>query len=652
MNFLNRKMFSNGGGANQEYIIGTDKSINYYDPATFEQQLRSLPESEIFALQNSANSRQISLSPGLQSILNQVISGKQIPAFEDDPSVDTTYSSPLLGRDPVQNTQSYKSIFGDYGRVAKGIYGPVLSSLVRNVMPKEALDDSTYFGIPGIGGASLKSIAEYDSPFFGEGLKGFEETSARGGRTREELDAILREGLQPLPEQQIQDFQSEIDGFVGPTRPGVDVVDTAKVTEVSGPSGPTPITTSETLSIEGGPGSLEARRLAYEKEMIGRDEFGNLLPEGRLEQDDEIATLLDEIKPIEQKVDVDKTEADTLAENAAKFGGLSQDEFRATIDDAAIPKLPEIEMPIVGASIEQQEELRKQNDPISRKLDQPGFFGSDRFLNFIRNVGGELVRTGQFGTGLASGAAKAAEERAARELLADQEERKYQKEIELAKAKAAATNTPEIMKPEKILELNNQVSRDITDFQGGLSAVGFVDYAMDIIKEAQENKEAVGGFKGLMAKMVDKGFAFAGMGRDFDELSADSKVEALTKVVKQKNLQAILGESGRTISDKDRQIIETVFGNLSAFEDPSITLGKLLESRQRLAQSNFERYSNIMTNSSFLNRQGFEGQNFYVNLLPSLQKILGIDPMANQSEIARARFSGKIGGEGIPEIDL
>jgi hypothetical protein len=60
-----------------------------------------------------------------------------------------------------------------------------------------------------------------------------------------------------------------------------------------------------------------------------------------------------------------------------------------------------------------------------------------------------------------------------------------------------------------------------------------------------------------------------------------------------------------------------------------------------------------MTNSSFLNRQGFEGAKFLCNIyLPSLQKILGIDPMANQSEIARARFSGKIGGEGIPEIDL
>ena len=616
MNFLNRKMFSNGGGANQEYIIGTDKSINYYDPATFEQQLRSLPESEIFALQNSANSRQISLSPGLQSILNQVISGKQIPAFEDDPSVDTTYSSPLLGRDPVQNTQSYKSIFGDYGRVAKGIYGPVLSSLVRNVMPKEALDDSTYFGIPGIGGASLKSIAEYDSPFFGEGLKGFEETSARGGRTREELDAILREGLQPLPEQQIQDFQSEIDGFVGPTRPGVDVVDTAKVTEVSGPSGPTPITTSETLSIEGGPGSLEARRLAYEKEMIGRDEFGNLLPEGRLEQDDENATLLDEIKPIEQKVDVDKTEADTLAENAAKFGGLSQDEFRATIDDAAIPKLPEIEMPIVGASIEQQEELRKQNDPISRKLDQPGFFGSDRFLNFIRNVGGELTRTGQMGAGLAGGAAKAAEERAARELMADQEERDYRMKLRLAKAEAdleARNKAAEGMKPSDIKTFTgfeDDIGNALSQFDESERIVSDINQILNVdIKEP-----GAFGARGFLSKINDKIRNAAGYGEtQWEKLDPAVKTQIILDVTAQRSVRQILGESGKTISNLDRDIVARIFGNVNIWTSPAELSKLLTNSRDNIVESMRKDQSTVISRANAIGQGGYNSPALMAN---------------------------------------
>jgi hypothetical protein len=159
-----------------------------------------------------------------------------------------------------------------------------------------------------------------------------------------------------------------------------------------------------------------------------------------------------------------------LADNEAKFGGLSQDEFRATIDDAATPKLLEIERPITDTTIVEEETLRKQNDPVSRKLDQPGFFGSDRFLNFIRNVGGELVRTGQFGEGLASGAAKASEERAARELMADKEERDYRMKLRLAKAEAdleARNKLAEGMKPSDIktfTEFEDDIAGSLSQF--------------------------------------------------------------------------------------------------------------------------------------------------------------------------------------------
>ena len=263
------------------------------------------------------------------------------------------------------------------------------------------------------------------------------------------------------------------------------------------------------------------------------------------------------------------------------------------------------------------------------------------------------------GEGLALGAAKAGEERAARDLMEEQEKKKYKRDLALAvaveKAKSAGDNIPDIMKPEKILELNNNVKRDITDFQGGLAGVGFVDYAIEIIENAEATGKPVGGLGGFIASLVDKGYAFAGMGKDFDSLSADSKVAELTKVVKQKNLQAILGESGRTISDKDREIIERVFGDLSVFESVSSVLGKLKESRRGLAANNAERYSNIQTNSDFLLAQGSYGQRFYTDMLPSLKSILGIDPYASQSASARATFGGQpigTGSQSITDIDL
>ena len=581
-------MFANGGGANQGYVVLTDGSTKYYDPLSFEQQLRSLPDSELFALKNSASAGQISFSPELSVILNTVVSRKEIPLmkdtqeFIDQVAPDNRFSQydPNYGK-----SQSYSSIVKDYPRRAKGIFGPALRGIATALIPEETLQSTPF----------LKDISTYDSPYYGEGagaLTDFRDAEARGGRSKAELDAILGGGL-----DQIQDFQADLN----------DVVDTATVTEVSGPSGPTPITTSETLSIEGGPGSLEARRSAYEQEMIGRDEFGNLLPEGRLEQDDEIATLLDEIKPIEQKVDVDKTEADTLAENAAKFGGLSQEEFRATIDDAAIPKLPEIEMPIVGASIEEQEELRKQNDPISRKLDQPGFFGSDRFLNFIRNVGGELTRTGQMGAGLAGGASKAAEERAARELMADKEERDYRMKLRLAKAEAdlEARNKlaegPSDSMQKELRKVGQEMNADYNDIVSATNTLEIVGRVEDIVN----NKDTTS-FKAFAKELLEKGQSLFDLdgkpsesGKTFEMLEPRTRAKVLLNQIKQKNIRDILGESGKTISNLDRQIVEELVGSISLGKTPQETLEALRITKASIFNNLDAAQNRLKTNAFF-----------------------------------------------------
>jgi hypothetical protein len=597
MNFLNRKMFANGGGANQGYVVLTDGSTKYYDPLSFEQQLRSLPDSELFALKNSASAGQISFSPELSVILNTVVSRKEIPLmkgtqeFIDQVAPDNRLSQydPNYGK-----SQSYSSIVKDYPRRAKGIFGPALRGIATALIPEETLQSTPF----------LKDISTYDSPYYGEGagaLTDFRDAEARGGRSKAELDAILGGGL-----DQIQDFQADLN----------DVVDTATVTEVSGPSGPTPITTSETLSIEGGPGSLEARRLAYEKEMIGRDEFGNLLPEGRLEQDDEISTLLDEIKPIEQKVDVDKTEADTLAENAAKFGGLSQEEFRATIDDAAIPKLPEIEMPIVGASIEEQEELRKQNDPISRKLDQPGFFGSDRFLNFIRNVGGELTRTGQMGAGLASGASKAAEERAARELMADKEERDYRMKLRLAKAEAdleARNKLAEGIKPSDIKTFTgfeDDIGNALSQFDESERIVSDINQILnDDIKDP-----GAFGAKGFLAKINDKLRNAAGYGETkWENLDPAVKTQVILDVTAQRSVRQILGESGKTISNLDRDIVARIFGNVNIWTSPAELSKLLTNSRDNIVESMRKDQSTVISRANAIGQGGYNSPTLMAN---------------------------------------
>ena len=622
-------MFANGGGVNvapNQVVVGNETFT--IDLNRFEQAVREglLDGTDLYPIINAPGAQRGS---EIQRILNEF-------ARVDEPEImPGRLASGFFG---VPSEERAGTLYapGDFGSTLQNVglglqrYG----QSVRNVAA-----DAGNIAAKGLGG-----IADY--------LTGPDIAGAFGGlEAREEAIKKQEEGQTYMPEG---DIFSKVPLM---TQDDVARIRLRQMGDI--------VSLSDTID-------QDIEEITEEKSI---EEMPKGIVEIRnIDPDEDIDSILDKIKPI----DINKTEEESAEDVEKKFEGLeekglkeiTEDMFESIRpgEDPTKPRLfsdtlKTIEDYIPGDYIEgldtppppktKGDGLIKDTDgdPVSRKLDEPGFFGSDRFLNFIRNVGGELVRTGQMGAGLASGAAKAAEERAARELLADQERRKYEREIELARAKADATGA-DIMKPEKILDLNNNVRRDITDFQGGIAGVGFVDYAIDIIEEAIENNEPVGGAEGFFMKMVDKGFAFVGMPQDFDEMSADSKVAELTKVVKQKNLQAILGESGRTISDRDRQIIETVFGDLGAFENPQTTLGKLKQSRQQLAQSADERYQNILTNSSFLGRQGAEGLNFYQRLLPSLQQILNIDPLANQSEIARARFAGGGLESSIPTYDL
>ena len=590
MNFMNRKMFQVGGTVT--YADGRTDNISIED---FTQQISALSDADLFALRNSADAGQIFISPELKTILDSVTDRKSIPITQN------------IGR-PV-SISSLK----DVGRIAKGLYLPAISGLTRQIFSEEQLANMP----------AVRSVAEYDSPFYGEGISGFRETAQRGGRSAEELAAIL----QPS----IQDFSEEVDEILMPQEIQDEVVE--PITRVE----------SETLGQPTDTLEAERRRREYEASLVGRDEFGEILPESRLlpelptEDQNEIDSLIKEITPIETTVNINKTDEQSKAENLVKF------------------EPPELKLTKVDTEALEERDIAK---PPTVVKETTGIFGSDRFLDFIRNVGGQLVATGQLGEGLAAGAAKASEERAARDLLEEQEKKKFERELLIAGVKAAGDDDKDIMKADKILELSDRLNTDIGEFQGGLAATGFVDLAIETIEEAQARGESVGGVFGLANALVDKGFAAIGMGKDFENLSAQEKVNKLVQVVRQKNLQAILGESGRTISDKDRAIILEVFGDLSVFEDPSITLGKLRESRRGLADSNAARKRKIESGSDFLRQQGTYGQQFYSDLLPSLSSIKDIDPLSSQSLLVLQRIIGQMDPEksgtvaGVKTINL
>ena len=404
----------------------------------------------------------------------------------------------------------------------------------------------------------------------------------------------------------------------------LDVVDDASVQKVDAPvTVDLPTGTVEIRNIS--PDDYEGSNIALlkqEMEIIGRDEEGNPLPETRLLQDPEIQDLLDEIKPIELKVDVDKTEADSLLDVEEKFDGLPDSEVKDLID----PIKPILSIPEAAAE-EQKEQDGEQppppaKDPITQKLEEPGFFGSDRFLDFIRNVGGELTRTGQMGTGLSLGASKAAEERAARELMAEQEERDFASKLRLARAEAALEAAGEGPydkdKIKTYVEFETNLTGALKNFDEDERIVSDLN---QILNEDINDPNAFGA-RGFITKISEDLAAAAGMGaKEWSELAPAKRIQTILDVTAQRSVRNILGESGKTISNLDRELVANIFGSVNIFTSPAELKKKLQDSRAQIIQGMRNGQDTITSNATALQEAGYPSR-VLENNIPLLQRIL------------------------------
>lgn len=395
----------------------------------------------------------------------------------------------------------------------------------------------------------------------------------------------------------------------------LDVVDDASVQKVDAPvTVDLPTGTVEIRNIS--PDDYEASNIALlkqEMEIVGRDEEGNPLPETRLLQDPEIQDLLDEIKPIELKVDVDKTEADSLMDTELKFEGLKPGELKEGTEEIFESIRPGEDPTKPIAPIMPIGEPAPEKDAVTRKLEEPGFFGSDRFLDFIRNVGGELTRTGQMGAGLALGASKAAEERAARELMAEQEERDFASKLRLARAEAALEGTG-FMDPadaNKIVDQENALADNIQSFEKSRNTLSNLNKVIGILDAG--GATGLRGFFGEATDMIEAAISKDNNGKSFDELEPRTRANSLLKVLRQANVREILGESGKTISNLDRQIVEEVFGDIKLTTPVAVSIKKLEDSRKNILNSMRSTQNKIINSKSFFDNVGYDSNVLRIN---------------------------------------
>jgi hypothetical protein len=621
MSYLQRKMFADGGGAeaNPYYYVNNQNKLVPLDPIKLFNVLETAPIPEVEALIQNPDVR---YSPETQEIFRQIV-GKRKAGFS------SVSPSTFEFGEALPDYLSFYSGVQDVGGVALDTLGEIAErgkGLFTGFMADQGEPQDTFVserypfnrqGQPFVDPSQGRPDPTNVAGVLGRAAEGIqarlaslpplgpsEEGILRRGYTNPELAAILNRAQSG----EIQDFEEEIEELVKPN-----VVDTAVVEEVT-EQAPRELPTGTVEIRNISPDDYEGSNIALlkqEMEIIGRDEEGNPLPETRLLQDPEIQDLLDEIKPIEVKVDVDKTEADSLLDVEEKFDGLPDSEVQELLD----PIKPILSIP--EAAVETEEEQDEGQPPptrdvITRKLEQPGFFGSDRFLDFIRNVGGELTRTGQFGTGLSLGASKAAEERAARELMAEQEERDFASKLRLARAEAALEGGG-FMDPsdaQKVVDQENLIADDIQSFEKSRNSLSNLNQVIAILDAGDAT--GVKGFFGEATDMIEAAIN-KNEGKPFEELKGRTKANALLKVLRQANVREILGESGKTISNLDRQIVEDVFGDIKLGTPLAVSLKKLKDSRKNILNGMRSTQNRLINSKSFFDNIGYTSNTLRIN---------------------------------------
>ena len=244
------------------------------------------------------------------------------------------------------------------------------------------------------------------------------------------------------------------------------------------------------------------------------------------------------------------------------------------------------------------------------------FFSSDAFNDALRNIGGSLVKEGRFGAGLAAGSSAFADEQEAKRLL-DQE-----RMTELIKA--GAEDELSFGDISKVSDKGAEVNQYIKNFEGANASIGIMNDVIALFEEAEQKGIPVTGVRGRLSRLSDEASAFLNLG---GEPGTATKIKNMIEVVKNRQIREILGESGRTISDLDRRIVDKVFGEIDLTTSPEIALKKLRDAREQLKSSARQYQRDIRTGGTALAlpQSGQLGQTYLSQYSDLINDILKID---------------------------
>jgi hypothetical protein len=182
----------------------------------------------------------------------------------------------------------------------------------------------------------------------------------------------------------------------------------------------------------------------------------------------------------------------------------------------------------------------------------------------MQEIGSAMVETGQIDRGLALGATRASEriseEQLAEKLAEDELKKKMAEEDKLS-----ATE-------------KNKIVTTYADAQLHLTNMNFISNELEKMIGLVESGSVTGG-KGLLGRALGKIKGFAGFG---DEVIEDAtQAKQIGVFIRTQLVQELLNESGRTISNLDRQLIDEIVGDVA---DLGEGRGAILKSLERIRQ--------------------------------------------------------------------
>ena len=352
---------------------------------------------------------------------------------------------------------------------------------------------------------------------------------------------------------------------------------------------------------------------------------------------DQIASDLEEVEETSTKTDTeiiaeqqqDEEESLETPNSLAEEAVLESEDQGVQDPPAGEGKLPDETLDETTDETTGETPLGEETPKIEKTKESrfAEFTRSPDFIRFVRNIGKGLAQTGEFAGGVTLGAAAAAEEKYQEQIAEAERNAEILKEMAKSEDKGGL-DTSDV---ERLNKRVDSINKTIKEYEGGEASIALMNDLIELFESAKDKGVAVAGGAGALARMADSIDAFTGgFGVTFlgGETSDSTKIQQAIEQVKQRSIREILQESGRTISDLDRQIVDKIFGTLDLYTPADQILKKLKGAREGLINSNKEKQRVINTSLDLIQNPAYKGFGTKA-ILPyydTIQKILVADP--------------------------